>query len=101
MLTKEGQLLRNRRVARNLEQKELAAMAKTAQSQISRIERGQVRPSIKTLEKLFSAMGDELELSVKKPSRYDSRPRGTSQSLMHGPLFSRRVKDPPKRKSKD
>lgn len=59
-----GLLLRQRRKHYGLEQTELAKLAGTSQGQISRIERGQVSPTIRTMEKLLAAMGDQLVLAT-------------------------------------
>ena len=40
----------------------LARRARTSQKQISRIERGEVSPSVSTLQRLLAALGEELEL---------------------------------------
>ena len=42
----------------------LARRAATSQKQISRIERGEVSPSISTLQRLLAALGEELQLSA-------------------------------------
>jgi transcriptional regulator with XRE-family HTH domain len=59
-----GILLRETRLARGLEQAELARRAGTTQTYISRIERGAVSPSLKTLRRLVNAMGADLRLGV-------------------------------------
>ena len=59
-----GQLVRTRRKHYGLEQTELARLAGTSQGQISRIERGEVSPTVRTLEKLLVAMGDQLVLGT-------------------------------------
>jgi transcriptional regulator with XRE-family HTH domain len=59
-----GLLVRETRLCRKLTQKQLARWCATSQRHISRIERGEVSPTVKTLEKLMHAMGKRLELSV-------------------------------------
>lgn len=59
-----GALLKERRKMHGLDQAELADRAGTSQGQVSRIERGAISPTIKTLDKLFGAMGDQLHLSA-------------------------------------
>lgn len=59
-----GALLRETRLARGLDQAELARRAGTTQTYISRIERGAVSPAIGTLERLLHAMGRRLTLGV-------------------------------------
>lgn len=59
-----GALLKQRRKIHGLDQVELAKRAGTSQGQVSRIERGAISPTVKTLDKLFSAMGDQLHISA-------------------------------------
>ncbi len=60
-----GQLLRARRRAHGLSQERLALRARTTQAAVSRIERGEVSPSLATLAGLLVVMGEELELSAR------------------------------------
>lgn len=55
-----GALLRETRRERGLDQAELARRAGTTQGYISRIERGSVSPTLRTLERLLHAMGRRL-----------------------------------------
>jgi transcriptional regulator with XRE-family HTH domain len=55
-----GALLRETRRERGLDQAELARRAGTTQGYISRIERGTVSPTLRTLERLLHAMGRRL-----------------------------------------
>lgn len=57
-------LLRQARIERGLDQATLARRAGTTQTYISRVERGAVSPSIKTLDRLLAAMGWQLALAV-------------------------------------
>jgi transcriptional regulator with XRE-family HTH domain len=59
-----GKLLRETRLERHLDQSELARRAGTTQTHVSRIERGAVSPSLRTLRRLMLAMGVDLRLSV-------------------------------------
>jgi transcriptional regulator with XRE-family HTH domain len=59
-----GALLRARREAHGLSQARLALRAGTTQAAVSRVERGELSPSIATLERLLWAMGEELDLSA-------------------------------------
>ena len=61
---KAGQLLRDARVERGLDQAELARRAGTTQAYVSRIERGVVSPSLETLGRLLHAMGLRLRLDT-------------------------------------
>jgi transcriptional regulator with XRE-family HTH domain len=60
----EGRLLRHARLERGMNQAELARRAGTTQTYISRIERGVVSPSLKTLDRMLHAMGQRMSLSV-------------------------------------
>lgn len=57
-------LLRQRRLAHGLTQRELALRARTAQSTISRIERGHEIPTVERLDQLLVSLGERLELST-------------------------------------
>jgi transcriptional regulator with XRE-family HTH domain len=57
-------LLREARLERGLDQAELARRAGTTQTYVSRIERGVVSPSLKTLGRLLHAMGLRLRLGT-------------------------------------
>jgi transcriptional regulator with XRE-family HTH domain len=59
-----GQLLREARVERGLDQADLARRAGTTQAYVSRIERGVVSPSLETLGRLLHAMGLRLRLGT-------------------------------------
>lgn len=56
-----------------MSQAQLAFRAGTRQSAISRLEKGEVSPSVETLERLFLVMGEELELRA-RPARRDYDP---------------------------
>lgn len=57
-----GTLLRDARRRHRIDQRTLARRAGTSQTQISRIERGVVSPSVATLERLLATLGERLEL---------------------------------------
>jgi len=57
-----GDLIREARERHGLSQARLARRANTTQRQVSRIERGEISPSISTLDRLLAAMGERLEL---------------------------------------
>lgn len=59
-----GDLLREARLRAGLTQAELAVRAKTARSQISRYERGEVLPSLESLRRLIRACGLELGVRI-------------------------------------
>lgn len=57
-------MLREARLSRGIEQATLARRAGTTQTYISRVERGAVSPSAKTLTRLFGAMGLRASLKL-------------------------------------
>lgn len=59
-----GALLRQRRLAHGLSQRELALRAGTRQATISRIENGHEVPTVDRLDQLLTAMGERLELGA-------------------------------------
>lgn len=59
-----SELIRSRREAHGLTQARLARRARTTQRQISRIEGGEISPSVATVSRLLAAMGERLELSA-------------------------------------
>lgn len=64
-----GLLLKESRQARGLDQAQLAARSGTSQTYISRVERGEVSPALKTLTRLFNAMGQQLALATEPLDR--------------------------------
>jgi transcriptional regulator with XRE-family HTH domain len=61
-----GMLIRETRVRHGLTQAQLALRASTSQNAVSRLERDQISPSIGTVERLLAAMGERLELMVRR-----------------------------------
>jgi transcriptional regulator with XRE-family HTH domain len=57
-----GALLRQRRRAHGLSQRELALRAGTSQATISRIESGHEIPTVDRFDQLLTALGERLEL---------------------------------------
>jgi transcriptional regulator with XRE-family HTH domain len=87
-----GSLLRETRRERGLDQAGLARRAGTTQSYVSRVERGAVAPSLKTLRRLLNAMGVDLRLQIETLSpgnvpaaqlRSDLRDLSPEQRLDH------------------
>lgn len=58
-----GQLIRETRARHGLSQERLARRVGTHQSAISRLEAGEVSPSVETLETLMHAMGERLRIA--------------------------------------
>jgi transcriptional regulator with XRE-family HTH domain len=56
-------LLRETRARHGIGQVTLARRARTSQAQISRIERGEISPSVATLSRLLETMAERLELA--------------------------------------
>jgi transcriptional regulator with XRE-family HTH domain len=69
-----AELLRTTRERHALSQRRLARRAGTTQAVVSRIEAGQVAPSVETLERLFAAMGWELDLAPRRSHWQDHDP---------------------------
>lgn len=57
-------LIKGARRQHRLSQRSLALRAGTDQAAISRIERGEVSPSVETVERLLAAMGEQLQLGI-------------------------------------
>ena len=57
-----AELVRQTRRRHGIDQRSLARRCRTSQTHISRIERGEVSPSVETLERILQAMGERLEL---------------------------------------
>lgn len=72
---KAGELLRSVRLRHGLSQARLARRAGTSQAAISKIERDLVSPSFETLDGIFAAMGERLELAAaRRPATLDHDP---------------------------
>jgi|SRR5436190_17989355 transcriptional regulator with XRE-family HTH domain len=67
-----GEFIREVRQRHGLSQAALARRARTTQKQVSRIERGEISPSVTTLDRLLAVMGERLELSA-VPGPCDNR----------------------------
>jgi transcriptional regulator with XRE-family HTH domain len=59
-----GRLIRERRLANGLTQTQLALRAGSTQAAVSRLERGELSPTIETIERLLAVMGEEAEIVV-------------------------------------
>lgn len=67
-----GRMIRDARTRHGLSQAQLAFRAGTRQSAISRLEQGEVSPSVETLELLLNAVGETLWMeTVPMERRYD------------------------------
>lgn len=72
MVPDVGGLLREARVRHGISQETLARRARTTQKQISRIEQGEISPSVSTVSRLLAAMGERLDLRA-VPGPRDNR----------------------------
>jgi transcriptional regulator with XRE-family HTH domain len=70
-----GQVIRQRRLANGLTQQQLALRAGSTQAAISRLERGEISPTFETFDRLLAVMGEEAELSVRRPEAHHDRAR--------------------------
>jgi transcriptional regulator with XRE-family HTH domain len=61
-----GDLIRDARGRHGLSQRRLALRAGTSQAWISRVERGEVSPSIESLDRLLLVMGESLSLRTER-----------------------------------
>ena len=59
-------MIRSTRERHGLTQAQLALRAATSQNAVSRIERDEISPSVDTVQRLLAAMGERLELSVRR-----------------------------------
>jgi transcriptional regulator with XRE-family HTH domain len=64
-----AEILRGARRRHRVSQQALARRSGTSQTHISRIERGEVSPSVETLDRLLRALGEQLELSTAQGPR--------------------------------
>jgi transcriptional regulator with XRE-family HTH domain len=61
-MVEPGDLVRERRLAHGLTQAQLARRAGTTQTALSRLERGELSPSVATLQRILFTLGETLEL---------------------------------------
>jgi transcriptional regulator with XRE-family HTH domain len=66
-----GSLVARLRRRHGLSQRELALRASTSQAWISRVERGEVSPSVDSLERLLQVMGEQLVVDSVRMSHDD------------------------------
>jgi transcriptional regulator with XRE-family HTH domain len=59
-------LIRSTRERHGLTQAQLALRAGTSQNAVSRMERDEISPSVDTIQRLLAAMGERLELNVRR-----------------------------------
>jgi uncharacterized protein len=83
-LISAAKLVRDTRRRHRLSQRVLALRASTDQAAISRIERGEVSPSVDTVERLLAAMGEGLSLEP-TPMARDYDPIHMRETLRRSP----------------
>jgi transcriptional regulator with XRE-family HTH domain len=69
-----GALLQDMRRRHGLSQSRLARRAHTTQAVVSRIERGEVSPTLDTVRRLLAAMGWELDVELRRSHWQDHDP---------------------------
>jgi transcriptional regulator with XRE-family HTH domain len=79
-----GELIRRRRRLHRISQQSLALRAGTDQAAVSRIERGEVSPSVDTLERLLAALGERLRLEP-QPMQRDHDPLHLRAAVRRSP----------------
>jgi transcriptional regulator with XRE-family HTH domain len=79
-----GKVIRDARAGQGISQRILALRAGTDQAAVSRIERGEISPSVETVERLLAAMGQRLDLAA-VPVQRDYDPLHMRASLQRTP----------------
>lgn len=82
--------MREARQRHGLSQQRLARRCATSQRHISRIEQGEVSPSIETLERLLRAMGERLALSA-EPGLRGNQSTAELQAALAGTTAGERI----------
>jgi transcriptional regulator with XRE-family HTH domain len=78
-----SELLRRERLRRGLDQAGLARRSGTTQTYISRIERGAVSPSARTMQRLLHSMGLELVLDARPLTPGNASTRDLRADFLH------------------
>jgi transcriptional regulator with XRE-family HTH domain len=68
-----GSLIRETRRRNGIDQRTLARRAGTSQTHVSRVERGEVSPTVASLSRLLGAMGERLTLATEPAPRPGTR----------------------------
>jgi uncharacterized protein len=79
-----GTLIKKARQRHHLSQQSLAVRAATDQAAISRIERGEISPTVETVERLLAAMGERLTVGC-EPMERQHDPLHVRASLSRSP----------------
>lgn len=79
-----GETIKQARKRHGLSQATLALRAGTDQGAVSRIERGEISPTVETVERLLAAMGERLDLEA-RPVQREYDPLHMRASLRRSP----------------
>lgn len=79
-----GEMIKQARKRHGLSQATLALRAGTDQGAVSRIERGEISPTVETVERLLAAMGERLDLKA-RPVQREYDPLHMRASLRRSP----------------
>jgi transcriptional regulator with XRE-family HTH domain len=63
-----GEIVRSRRRANGLTQRQLALRSGSTQAAISRLERGELSPTFDTFARLLAVMGEEPDVEIRRPA---------------------------------
>jgi transcriptional regulator with XRE-family HTH domain len=74
-LVEPGRIIRERRIANGLTQRQLALRAGTTQAAISRLEHDELSPTFETFAGLLAVMGEEPVVAVRRSSEQFDRAR--------------------------
>ena len=83
-MVEPGRIIRERRLAHGLSQARLALRAGTTQTAVSRLERGELSPTVATLQRLLLVLGETAELHV-RPLEGDHDPAHLADLLARSP----------------
>lgn len=73
-----GEVIRERRLANGLTQRQLAIRAGSTQAAISRLERGEISPTFETFDRLLQVIGEEARVVVSRTDSNCDRAREAS-----------------------
>lgn len=91
-----GETIKNIRNKKGISQRELADLIKTNKVYVYRIEKGEVSPTLRTLQRLADALGAELTVSIGTTPIYEMDDETAIKTML---LYLYKVKDKDKRES--
>jgi transcriptional regulator with XRE-family HTH domain len=83
-----GEIIRDARARHGLSQRRLALRSGAGQAWISRVERGEVSPSVESLERLLMVMGESLSLRA-EPVDHDEQDSDWAKTHRARPMAER------------